>query len=1200
MLNDQHALIKKSIPDGNSPLPNIFNLSKIKERTLNNLLIKQLKTAVAVIAVLALASCGEGGGGGNKASSTIPATYRGQFVDANVAGLNWQTATRTGTTDANGYFEYDTQGETVTFSINNVQLGTVNADQTVHVFDLEQSQYDQSSNKGARIAQLLQTLDSDSDATNGIQLTPEVKAKFAQTTAIDFYSEPTAWDAQIATVASNAGKPVVPMDVAYAHASSNVNTSANCAIPVKNYHIDGTIGNFSSEKLNCSQRANLEAFVYDVAPFMVQQERVYRDLIVSKYSDENTDEFVKNTLQNNAAKATLTVAIETFSLAKLTPDETKALVASSAKLTNSMLAALCTKISCDAAGSEKGLKVISFVVAEIANASSCYAKNLDDCGKFVIKILESAYVAEKLGIQLTSNDAKEISAIVITWLKAGTNIFDTANGAPRLNAVGTLVEASIKTTKIVSAIDDKTISALVDTTAEALNAGITCRTAYINPVECVDKAANYMHDKILTTFLYVGLSWQLSDILQQANEYKVARLVLAEQYKNGGLIQAYEANGIAYSANFDRHHWRLAADQLFRKIALANDALPLIESVSFFDNVLDHIQFNQNSVQVYAARYADGSYGSCRNVTVTDPIPDGMVNYPYFANPGQNLTYTASGTGSISQYVFNWGDGTYTYSDLPAAQHIFDRAGYYGVTITPVVKKISGETQVCKTAGSSGISIATQQITSVTPSVASVDIPVTITIKGANLPLTSVLAMTDAICDVTPTSRTTTGFKVNCVPKGALGNKTITIKDAPGGNIIDASRSINMVQTAPSPNPLTIDSTAVGTTFNAPTGATSCTFTATGTWSPGIRFGSVNAAGSGPTAVGYTYPLASAYTFSLIAKLPDGSYQYIGSTQAVAVSGGTGLTFLMNDSMGDYADNSGALSVAWQCNTPAPTITTITPATASIGQATTFTVTGQNLPLTAVMSIAEGVCQTPTNNTPTGFTVVCTPGGVAGSKIVTIKTDTLANGGTVVDESKSISVSTSTTGQQLVGTWSGWDGASYTAAEVVSMNGYLTKKTSNWLALRLHFAPAVNGDDFSIALRAKNDPALIGATPAYDLNFGVNNQFSTGQFNVDGSEKATRAIAFVGTNGYFSDFFVTETSTGSSGWVYQPGAVVNTTIWHDYILSAKNNVLQLYVDGNLMHSQTYTGTVGLLDTLWLSGKNNLQIDNSSLTVSVGK
>jgi hypothetical protein len=71
----------------------------------------------------------------------------------------------------------------------------------------------------------------------------------------------------------------------------------------------------------------------------------------------------------------------------------------------------------------------------------------------------------------------------------------------------------------------------------------------------------------------------------------------------------------------------------------------------------------------------------------------------------------------------------------------------------------------------------------------------------------------------------------------------------------------------------------------------------------------------------------------------------------------------------------------------------VTPTKAVLGEATTYTVTGLNLPLTANLSMVGGVCLTPTNRAATGFTVVCTAGGAVGTQTLTINSDTAANNG---------------------------------------------------------------------------------------------------------------------------------------------------------------------------------------------------------------
>ncbi len=67
-----------------------------------------------------LTACGGGGGGGG---SSAPEALTGRFVDSAVQGLRFQSATQSGTTNANGEFKYFA-GETVTFYIGNFVLGS--------------------------------------------------------------------------------------------------------------------------------------------------------------------------------------------------------------------------------------------------------------------------------------------------------------------------------------------------------------------------------------------------------------------------------------------------------------------------------------------------------------------------------------------------------------------------------------------------------------------------------------------------------------------------------------------------------------------------------------------------------------------------------------------------------------------------------------------------------------------------------------------------------------------------------------------------------------------------------------------------------------------------------------------------------------------------------------------------------------------
>lgn len=162
----------------------------------------------------------------------------------------------------------------------------------------------------------------------------------------------------------------------------------------------------------------------------------------------------------------------------------------------------------------------------------------------------------------------------------------------------------------------------------------------------------------------------------------------------------------------------------------------------------------------------------------------------------------------------------------------------------------------------------------------------------------------------------------------------------------------------------------------------------------------------------------SAYTWSV--KRTGGTTQaYTGNPVNAVVlpsCGETAITLTVTDSAGFVT----AVSRTVNTSALAPSVSSIWPTSATIDQSVVFTVTGQNLPLTAVMSISDAICGTPTSRSATGFSVLCTPLGTGGTKTVTVKTNTQVNGGTVIDASRSIEVSTdSFTPFQLTGASAG-------------------------------------------------------------------------------------------------------------------------------------------------------------------------------------
>lgn len=136
------------------------------------------------VLVLALAACDSGSGsdGGSAALN------KGVFVDSPVAGLNFQTETQAGITDAEGAFQYK-DGETVRFSIGDVVLGEAPAEALMTPLHMVDEPIDEVSVEHpvvTNMARLLQSLDADANLENGIKITEDISREVSGR-MIDFH-----------------------------------------------------------------------------------------------------------------------------------------------------------------------------------------------------------------------------------------------------------------------------------------------------------------------------------------------------------------------------------------------------------------------------------------------------------------------------------------------------------------------------------------------------------------------------------------------------------------------------------------------------------------------------------------------------------------------------------------------------------------------------------------------------------------------------------------------------------------------------------------------------------------------------------------------------------------------------------------------------------------------------------------------------
>ncbi|MFA5082520.1 MAG: multiheme c-type cytochrome, partial [Hydrogenophilaceae bacterium] len=127
----------------------------------------------AVTAVLALAGCG--GGGGGSTSGTSSASSVATFIDSPVTGLQFESSSGSNLTDGNGNFTYR-EGDSVTFHIGNLYLGAaVPSDNKVTPLSLTGGSVDTGNAKLVRMLRTLQSLDSDGNLDNGIQIDASVR-----------------------------------------------------------------------------------------------------------------------------------------------------------------------------------------------------------------------------------------------------------------------------------------------------------------------------------------------------------------------------------------------------------------------------------------------------------------------------------------------------------------------------------------------------------------------------------------------------------------------------------------------------------------------------------------------------------------------------------------------------------------------------------------------------------------------------------------------------------------------------------------------------------------------------------------------------------------------------------------------------------------------------------------------------------------
>lgn len=165
---------------------------------------------------LGIAGCG---GGGSSDTPTVsvsppeesapppddsgPSQATGVFLDSSVINIDYQTETLAGVTSSLGEYDY-LPGETVTFSIGDLEFPSVQASGTVTALDIFGTA-DTLDSSVVNMIRLLQTLDQDGNPDNGITISDMVKSTATQVD-FDLSEDEFASSSAVMTLIMNAGQ----------------------------------------------------------------------------------------------------------------------------------------------------------------------------------------------------------------------------------------------------------------------------------------------------------------------------------------------------------------------------------------------------------------------------------------------------------------------------------------------------------------------------------------------------------------------------------------------------------------------------------------------------------------------------------------------------------------------------------------------------------------------------------------------------------------------------------------------------------------------------------------------------------------------------------------------------------------------------------------------------------------------------------
>ena len=220
------------------------------------------KLLISSALVLCLTACGSDSSTSEAPITPEPAlpevsTYTGQFFDSAVAGLNYKTASQSGQTNQLGEFQFQDK-ESIIFSIGGIALPSTVASVYLTPLDIYQTR-DTNQIEVINLLRLLQSLDADGDASNGIEIEESVHQSAANLT-IDFSA--SDFEQQVADLVSKSGavnQELISATMAIDHFKLTLNEigQSNLSSCTKEHEKIGHTGFFSTFAHNVSGKATV-------------------------------------------------------------------------------------------------------------------------------------------------------------------------------------------------------------------------------------------------------------------------------------------------------------------------------------------------------------------------------------------------------------------------------------------------------------------------------------------------------------------------------------------------------------------------------------------------------------------------------------------------------------------------------------------------------------------------------------------------------------------------------------------------------------------------------------------------------------------------------------------------------------------------------------------------------------------------------